>query len=68
MIRKLGKGDRLRIRSHRRVSGYRPGDRGTVLSGPKKSVTGETYYTARMDKNGPGVWTFLAAEDVEAEA
>ena len=68
MIHKLGKGDRLRIRSQRRVPGYRPGDRGKVLSGPKRSVTGETYYTARMDKNGPGVWTFLSAEDVEADA
>jgi hypothetical protein len=68
MIRKLEKGDRLRIRSQRRVSDYRPGDRGTVISGPKKSVTGETYYIARMDKNGPEIWTFFAAEDVEPEA
>ena len=68
MIHKLMKGGRLRIRPQRRVSGYRPGDKGTALSGPKKSLTGETYFIVRMDKNDPGVWTFLSAEDVEPDA
>lgn len=67
MIRKLGKGDRLRIRSRRRVSGYRPGDKGIVLSGPNRSFMGEPYYKVRMDKNEPGVLTFLSAEDVEPD-
>jgi hypothetical protein len=67
MIHKLLKGGRLRIRPQRRVSGYRHGDKGTVLRGPKKSLTGDTYLIVRMDKNAPVVWTFLSAEDVEPD-
>ena len=67
MIHELLKGGRMRIRPQRPVSGYRPGDKGTVLSGPKKSLTGETYCIVRMDKNDLGVWTFLSAEDVEPD-
>jgi hypothetical protein len=68
MSGELKAGDRLRVTARIRVPGYRPGDKGTVVSGPHLRPSGARYYIARMDKDHPDTRVLLADDEVEADA
>jgi hypothetical protein len=47
----LKRDDRVRVTAMNRVSGYHPGDRGTVIWGPYSSACSkETFFVVSMDK------------------
>ena len=64
---KLKPGDRVRVTTRCRLSGYRPGDKGTVLEGPPAGAADPSYVVA-MDKDGPGsTTTVFGADDIEPD-
>ncbi len=46
---RLRPGDRVRVTGRVRMAGYRPGDTGTVTSGPHTYPSGAVYYHVTMD-------------------
>jgi hypothetical protein len=47
---------------------YRPGDRGTVLSGPHPTPSGGFFYLVRLEKDGPAAAEIiLHAEELELQ-
>jgi hypothetical protein len=44
------------------VSGYRPGDTGTVKEGPHPAAAGGHYYIVQMDKRGEESIIFMDDE------
>jgi hypothetical protein len=60
-------GDRVRVTARCRMSGYGPGDQGTVLEGPAAGAADPSYVVAR-DKDGPGSTTAVfAADEIEPD-
>jgi hypothetical protein len=62
-------GDRVRVTARCRMSGYIPGDQGTVLEGPAGYAgASDQSYVVAMDKDGPGsTTTVFGADDIEAD-
>jgi hypothetical protein len=69
MPRALKVGDRVRLTAWNRVSGYRPGDRGTVQEALADPAGGEDrIYFVAMDADGiPGATIAFAGYEVEAD-
>jgi hypothetical protein len=57
-------GDRVRVTMSTPLLCYENGDKGTVISGPTTSISGNmTYYLVRMDENpAPTGVTFFSDE------
>ena len=68
MSTELKPGDRVRLTVLVRRIGYEPGEKGTVLSGPSTSHSGQPYYLVSMDKDGPGNGVTFTAQEIEADA
>jgi hypothetical protein len=68
MSGELRSGNRLRVTARIRMPGYRPGDKGTVMSGPHLLTSGARYYIARMDQDHASKRVIFAANEVEADA
>jgi hypothetical protein len=64
MTEQLKTGDRVRVLTPELEPDYRPGDKGTVVSGPQRLSGGEWFYVVTLDKDGPGATgtEFLASE------
>jgi hypothetical protein len=68
MSRTLNAGDRVRVTVRNRVPGYQPGDKGTVLRGPKSPDGDPPYYIVVMDKDGLGrTGVVFAVDEVEPD-
>jgi hypothetical protein len=55
----LKPGDRVRLTSDDTMSGFSPGDEGTIKQGPHPSPAGGHYYIVQMDNNidsGPAIF------------
>lgn len=67
--RELKIGDRARVTARCRMSGYSPGDKGTVLEGPVGYAgASDQSYVVAMDKDGPGSTTAIfGAGDIEPD-
>jgi hypothetical protein len=69
MSRTLNAGDRVRVTVRNRVPGFQPGDKGTILSGPKSPDVDPPYYIVVMDKDGlQRTGVVFAADEVEPDA
>jgi hypothetical protein len=53
MSRELKPGDRVRVTVCNRMSGYQPGDKGTVLREAISGPSGARYFAVAMDKDDP---------------
>jgi hypothetical protein len=62
MNHELKAGDRVRVTGVKNVSGYRPGDTGTVKEGPHPAAAGGHYYIVQMDKRGEESIIFMDDE------
>jgi hypothetical protein len=61
-------GARVHITALNRVSGYHPGDRGTVVWGPNTSFSGkDTYYLVQMEKNPAGNAVTFLPDEIERD-
>jgi hypothetical protein len=62
-------GDRVRLTTRDFEPDYRPGDTGTVLSGPHLIPSGGYYCVVTMDKDGPSAAAIIFnASEIEVEA
>jgi hypothetical protein len=60
-------GERIRLTAWVRDCGYRPGDRGIVLSGDRANDTGWLSYYVRMEGQPIGTWTRFTPEEIEPD-
>jgi hypothetical protein len=61
-------GERVRVTAANRVSGYQPGDKGTVQRAVISTATGVTHYLVMMDKDDPAKsGVVFAADEVEPD-
>jgi hypothetical protein len=68
MSRTLQAGDRVRVTVRNRVPGYQPGDKGTLLRGPRTADGDPPYYIVMMDKDGlQGTGIVFAADEIEPD-
>ena len=64
----LGIGDKVRVTARNRVKHYRPGEKGTILSGPEVLFEGGMrYYLVSMDRDDQGGWIVFAEDEIEAD-
>ena len=64
VVKPLKIGDRVRIKSGRRLPRYQAGDRGTVWHGPTTTADGKTYYLLTMDRDH-GLNAIFTTNEVE---
>jgi hypothetical protein len=62
-------GDRVRLTTRDFEPDYRPGDTGTVESGPHPIPSGGFFYLVTVEKDGPGAAAIVFnASEIEVEA
>jgi hypothetical protein len=68
MSRTLNAGDRVRVTVRNRVPGFKPGDKGTILSGPRSPDGDPPYYIVVMDRDGlQRTGVVFAADEIEPD-
>ena len=60
-------GQSIRLTEQVRDCGYRPSDRGIVLSGDRANDAGWLSYYVRMDGQPIGAWTRFTPEEMEPD-
>jgi hypothetical protein len=69
MIQKPNPGNRVRLTTRVFEPDFRPGDIGTVLSGPHPISSGGHFYIVAMKKFGPGTEEIIfRATEIEVDA
>jgi hypothetical protein len=63
MSDELKPGQRVRVTPRNRMTGYLPGDKGTVLRVSSAGTTGERSYVVEMDKDDPAHSGVVFTED-----
>jgi hypothetical protein len=63
----LKPGDRVRVRVEDHISGYHPGEQGTVLYGPEVYGSGRAYYGVRLDNGIPHIPVIFAEDEIEPD-
>jgi hypothetical protein len=64
----LKKGDRVRVTGRNRMYGYRPGDKGTIVSEAVRAPSGTRYYLVAMVKdNHAHAGVVFNADEIEAD-
>jgi hypothetical protein len=67
MSDELRPGVRVKVTARCCLSGYSPGDKGTVRRADYEPVTGGRFYVITMDRDGPQSVTALMPWEIESD-
>ena len=64
---RLRRGDVVRVTRMNRMPHYEPGDKGTIVMGPKGLGSARPYYLVVMDKDDPPHIVIFTEDEIEAD-
>ena len=64
---RLRRGDVVRVTRVNRMLRYEPGDKGTIVMGPKGLGSARLYYLVVMDKDDPLHIVIFTSDEIEAD-